>query len=82
MWCTPPVQNAELVCATENVVDVYTRHYDWYHAVVCFDEKSNQLVGENRKPIAACLGPVERYDNEYVRNGTANFFTMVEPLYG
>mgnify|MGYP001343545080 CR=1 FL=1 len=50
--------------------------------VVCFDEKSKQLVGEVCKPIAARPGEVERCDYEYVRNGTANLFLMVEPLGG
>jgi hypothetical protein len=50
--------------------------------VVCLDEKSKQLVGEMRKPIAAHPGEVERCDYEYVRNGTANLFMMVEPLRG
>jgi hypothetical protein len=52
------------------------------HPVVCLDEKSKQLVGEVCKPIAAKRGEVERCDYEYVRNGTANLFMMVEPLRG
>jgi hypothetical protein len=46
------------------------------------DEKSKQLVGEICKPIAARPGEAERCDYEYVRNGTANLFMMVEPLRG
>jgi hypothetical protein len=46
------------------------------------DEKSKQLVGEICTPIAARPGEVERCDYEYVRNGTANLFMMVEPLGG
>ncbi len=66
----------------ENVLEVYTRPYDPKRPVVCLDEKSKQLVGENREPIAACPGVLERCDYEYVRNGTANLFIMVEPLRG
>ncbi len=66
----------------ENVLQVYCRPYDPKHPVVCFDEKSKQLVGEICKPIAARPGEVERCDYEYVRNGTANLFMMVEPLGG
>ena len=66
----------------ENVLEVYTRPYDPKRPVVCLDEKSKQLVGEICKPIAACPGEVERCDYEYVRNGTANLFIMVEPLRG
>lgn len=66
----------------ENVLEVYTRPYDPQHPLVCFDEKSKQLVGEVCKPIAARPGQVERCDYEYVRNGTANLFMTVEPLGG
>jgi hypothetical protein len=66
----------------ENVLEVYTRPYDARRPVVCLDEKSKQLVGEICKPIAARPGEVERCDYEYVRNGTANLFMMVEPLRG
>lgn len=82
MWCIPPQENAEFVCAMENVLAVYCRPYDEKYPVVCFDEKSKQLVGEICRPIAARPGAAERCDYEYVRNGTANLFMMVEPLGG
>jgi transposase len=132
MWCIPPENDAEFVCAMENVLEVYKRPYDPQRPVVCFDEKSKQLVGEVATPIAAvpcrpvpvCVGQrdetdgvatpsavvspqptpicvsqrdeaggvaipiaavpgqVERCDYEYVRNGTANLFMLVEPLGG
>lgn len=64
------------------MLEVYTRRYDSQRPVVCMDEKSKQLVGEICKPIPARPGEVERCDYEYVRNGTANLFMMVEPLRG
>ncbi len=82
MWCIPPKNDAEFVCAMENVLAVYKRPYDADHPVVCFDEKSKQLVGEVAVPIPAAPGRVECCDYEYVRNGTANLFMMVEPLRG
>ncbi len=82
MWCIPPESDAEFVCAMENVLAVYKRPYDPDHPVVCFDEKSKQLVGEVAVPIPAAPGRVERRDYEYVRNGTANLFMLVEPLRG
>ena len=66
----------------KNVLEVYTRPYDPQRPVVCLDEKSKQLVVEICKPIAARSGEVERCDYEYVRNGTANLFMLVEPLRG
>lgn len=66
----------------ENVLAVYKRPYDPDHPVVCFDEKSKQLVGEVAVPIPAAPGRVECRDYEYVRNGTVNLFMLVEPLRG
>src|SRR5438477_188953 len=71
MWCIPPKSDAEFVCAMENVLAVYTRPYDERRPVVCFDEKSKQLVGEVCTPIPAAPGRAECHDYEYVRNGTA-----------
>jgi len=82
MWCIAPQANAEFVCAMENVLEVYKRLYDPQRPVVCLDEKSKQLVREVRRPIAAKSGRVERCDYEYLRNGTANLFMIVEPLRG
>ena len=82
MWCIPPECDAEFVCAMENVLAVYKRPYDASRPVVCFDEKSKQLIGEGAVPIRAAPGRVECRDYEYVRNGTGNLFMMVEPLRG
>ena len=59
MWCIPPEQNAEFVCAMENVLEVYHRPYDAKRLVVCMDEKSKPLVSEICKPIPARLGAVD-----------------------
>ena len=82
MWCIPPESDAEFVCAMENVLTVYKRPYDERYPQVCFDEKRKQLVGEITTPIRAVPGQPERHDYEYVRNGTANLFMLVEPLRG
>lgn len=82
MWCIPPEQNAEFVCAMENVLEVYHRPYDANRPVVCMDETSKQLVNETRAMQAAGPGRPARIDYEYERNGTANVFLFVEPLAG
>ena len=53
MWCIPPEQNAQFVCAMENVLEVYKRQYDPKRPVVCMDEKPKQLTGETRTPTTA-----------------------------
>jgi hypothetical protein len=66
----------------EDVLDVYHRPYDETRPVVAVDEASKQLVGEAVQPIPAQPGQPERFDYEYVRNGTANLFMISEPLVG
>lgn len=66
----------------EDVLEVYHRPYDESGPVVCLDETSKQLVGEAVEPIPAEPGQPERFDYEYVRNGTANLFMISEPLAG
>lgn len=66
----------------EDVLEVYCRPLDPKRPVVCVDETSLQLIGEVRTPLPPRLGQVERYDCEYVRNGTANVFMAFEPLGG
>ena len=66
----------------EDVLDVYHRPYDEKRPVVAVDEASKQLVGEAVQPIPAQPGQPERFDYEYVRNGTANLFMISEPLAG
>jgi hypothetical protein len=78
----PPKADAEFVAAMEDVLEVYHRPYDEARPLVCLDEASKQLVGEVVEPIPAEPGQPERYDYEYIRNGTANLFMVTMPLLG
>jgi hypothetical protein len=64
----------------EDVLDVYSRKYDKTRPLVCMDEIPRQLIGESRSPIPAEPGKPERYDTEYVRNGTCVIFMFTAPL--
>jgi len=66
----------------ENVLKVYKRPYDEKNPVICMDEGLKQLIGETKTPIEAKPGSVEKFDYEYVRNGTCNIFMSNEPLTG
>ena len=66
----------------EDVLEVYHRPFDPDRPVICLDEASKQLIGETRRPLPPEPGRPERFDYEYVRNGTANLFMVTEPLLG
>jgi len=61
-----------------DVLDLYEEPYDPERPIVCLDEKPKQLLSDKRKPIPIKPGRSEKYDYEYVRNGTANIFMAVE----
>ncbi len=77
MWCIPAV-DGEYVARMEDVLDLYAQKPNPDQPVVCFDESPTQLIGEVRAPIPSKPGQVERYDCEYVRNGTANLFVFTD----
>lgn len=81
-WCIPPTENADFVCAMEDVLDVYQQPYDPQRPLVCFDEASKQQTKETRVALAAQPGSIEKYDYEYERNGTSNIFIFFAPLEG
>jgi hypothetical protein len=64
------------------VLDLYEKPYDADQPVVCLDEKSKQLLGQTRRPLAAKPGVVAKEDHEYKRADTRNLFVAVEPKGG
>jgi hypothetical protein len=81
MWCIQAI-TPEYRKRMYRLLDLYKEEYDLFHPVVCIDEKSKQLLQDNRKSIAAKPGSMEKYDYEYKRNGTCNIFMAVEPKAG
>jgi len=61
-----------------DVLDLYEEPYDPKRPLVNLDEKPKQLLGEKRTSIPMKSGSPEKYDYEYIRNGTANIFMAVE----
>jgi hypothetical protein len=50
--------------------------------LVCFDEKSLQLLAQTRALKGCQPGKATRQDHEYKRNGTRNLFMLVAPKRG
>jgi hypothetical protein len=65
-----------------HLLELYAQPYDPAEPVVCLDEKSKQLLGQTRRPIAAIPGQIAKEDYEYKRAGTRNLFVAVEPKAG
>ena len=80
MWCIPDL-TAEFVTRMEDVLRLYERPYNPKEPVVCLDEKPVQCLADSRQTIRVKNGSIRR-DYEYVRNGTANVFCVVEPKAG
>jgi hypothetical protein len=81
MWCIAAI-TSEYRQRMYKVLDLYKEPYNKAFPVVCFDEKSKQLLEDSRKPIPLKPGRVARHDYEYKRNGTCNIFAAIEPKAG
>jgi len=66
----------------EHILELYQKLYDSRRPLVCFDEKSMQLLAHITDPLVLKLGQAARQDYEYKRNGTRNLFLFVEPKAG
>ncbi|MFT5470689.1 MAG: hypothetical protein ACI8UO_005820 [Verrucomicrobiales bacterium] len=74
----------------EDVLDVYARKPDPQRPLVCLDEFSKQLLSELSEPLPAQAsnknkqsgGKRERYEAEYVREGSASAFMIAVPHLG
>src|SRR5450756_458306 len=77
MWCIQTI-DSEFRKRMYDVLDLYEEDYDPKKPIVCLDEKPKQLLRDKRKSIPIKPGSSEKYDYEYIRNGTANIFVAVE----
>jgi hypothetical protein len=63
----------------EHILELYQNPYDPRRPMVCFDEKSTQLLAHLTLSLGLRSGQAIRQDYEYKRNGTRNLFLFVEP---
>ena len=64
------------------MLDLYAEGEDPQCPRVCFDEMPYQMVAEKRVPLPMQSGKPLRYDYEYRRMGTCNFFQFFNPFAG
>ena len=80
MWCIQTIDE-EYRKRMYDVIDLYMKKNRQLY-VIAIDEKPKQIVSDRRESLPMKPGSPERYDYEYVRNGTANIFVAVEPKTG
>lgn len=66
----------------EDVLSLYARPHNRAEPVLCLDERPVQLLDPARPGLPIGPGKPPRSDYEYVREGTANIFCIVEPITG
>jgi len=66
----------------EHILELYQKPYDSKRPMVCFDEKSFQLLAHITNRLGLKPGHALRQDYEYERRGTRNLFMFVEPKAG
>ena len=81
MWCIGKLTE-EYRKRMYDVLDLYARPYREHEPVICIDEKSKQLIRDNRAALPMKAGSPAKLDYEYVREGTCNIFVAVEPRGG
>jgi hypothetical protein len=81
MWCVPEIDQ-QFVDRMEDVLSLYARPHSKAEPVVCLDERPVQLLDPARRGLPIQPGKPPRTDYEYVREGTANVFCIVEPITG
>jgi hypothetical protein len=77
MWCIQAI-DSEYRARMYDILNLYEEDYDPQKPLICLDEKPKQLLRDKRMSIPMKPGNSEKYDYEYVRNGTANIFMAVE----
>lgn len=81
MWVIPKL-TPEFVEKMEDVLNLYEKPYDPLQPVLCFDEKSKQLLEDIQAPLPAKPNHLRKNDYTYKRNGVRNIFLAVEPKGG
>ena len=81
MWCVPEL-TPEFIERMEDILALYAKPYNPQEPVLCFDEKSKQLIEDTRKVQNTAEGKPRKRDYEYKRNSTRNIFVTTEPKGG
>ncbi len=66
----------------EEILDLYEAPHDPHQPLICMDETSRQLLGDEREPLPLQPGRPRREDYHYERRGVQAIFMFFDPLRG
>ncbi len=81
MWCIAKV-TPEYIALMEHIVHLYALEADPLCPLVCFDEKSYQVIGDVLTPIEMKPGQVKKESEKYKRNGVVQILVAFLPKWG
>src|SRR4051812_13872465 len=81
MWCVPEI-TPEFIDRMEDLLRLFAKPKNPPEPVICLDERPVQLLDSQRAGSSARPGRIARRDYEYIRQGTANVFCVIEPKAG
>ena len=81
MWCIGKM-TAQFIAQMEHILYLYTQPPMPECPLVCFDEKSYQLIGHSLMPIKMKPGQIRKESETYVRKGVVQILVAFLPLFG
>ena len=81
MWCIGEL-NAAFMASMEQVLYLYALKPDPLCPLVCFDEKSYQIVGDVLIPLKMKPGKIRKESEKYKRNGVVQILVAFLPNWG
>lgn len=81
MWCIGKI-TAEFIARMEQILHLYSLEADPLNPLVCFDEKSYQVLGDTMVPIPIKPGKPKRISEKYERKGTQQVLVAYLPNLG
>jgi len=81
MWCIGDL-TAQYIAQMEQILHLYSLEPNEIDPLVCFDEKSYQMLGHTLEPIEMKPGQPKKISEKYVRGGTIQILVAFLPLWG
>ena len=81
MWCIGDI-TVQYIAQMEEILHLYSLERNEKWPLVCFDEKSYQVLGHTLTPIEMKPGQPKKISEKYVRGGTVQILVAFLPMWG